>query len=307
MINILRIKLNSNRIYGLDILRALAILFVVARHFRHLLPKVIDKYSNYIVFDGVTIFFVLSGFLVGGILIKLLNEKKISSKLILNFWIRRWLRTLPNYFFILIILIILNSIFNNNFHAYKYKNYFFFSQNLFSEHPHFFPEAWSLSVEEWFYLLVPIIIYILIKTFNITVNKSVLITVFGVIICVTIFRYIKYSFLTIDEISNLTTIADRTFRKQVFTRIDSLMYGVFGAYLYFYFNYLWNKYKVHFLIIGLVLFVFMKFNFFGSYGSFFYCVFSFSITSLATLLLLPFLNNLKKGKGCFFKFSHILA
>lgn len=290
--------MNPNRIYGLDILRALAILFVVAGHGSYLLPKARAKYINFFLFDGVSIFFVLSGFLIGGILIKILKENTLDSKLIINFWIRRWYRTLPNYFLILILLLLLNHIFNDNFSIYDKKRYFMFAQNLFSEHPHFFPEAWSLSVEEWFYLLIPIILFILIKIFKISINNSVLFTAFGIIISITLFRYFRYDSLTIDNI----TTWDRTLRKQVFTRLDSLMYGVIGAYIFFHYKNFWNKYKIHFLIIGIALFISMKLNLLGfsSFGLY-HCVFSFSTTSLATLFLIPYLSCLKTGKGFIFK------
>lgn len=98
MKNIFKLELNPNRVYGLDILRALAILFVIVGHGRHLLPDKLDIYHQVIVFDGVSIFFVLSGFLIGGILIKMLNNRKADKNLLFEFWSRRWFRTLPNYF-----------------------------------------------------------------------------------------------------------------------------------------------------------------------------------------------------------------
>lgn len=298
MKKLLRLELNPNRIYGFDILRALAILFVVAGHGGYLMPEARYKYINFFIFDGVSIFFVLSGFLIGGILIKLLKKNILNSKLIITFWVRRWFRTLPNYFLILIILILLDYIYNENFSFFSYKRYFLFSQNLFSKHPGFFPEAWSLSVEEWFYLLIPIIIFILIKIFKISINKSVLCTVFTIIIIITLFRYFRYNTLTIDEIS----VWDRTLRKQVFTRLDSLMYGVIGAYIHYNFINFWNKYRIHFLIIGITLFIIMQFNLFkfDSFGLY-DCVFSFSLTSLATLFIIPYLSSIKKGKGFVFK------
>jgi len=296
--NLLKIDLNSNRIYGLDILRALAILFVVAGHGAYLMPAARYKYIYFFIFDGVSIFFVLSGFLIGGILIKILKENILDSKLIINFWIRRWYRTLPNYFLIFIILLLLNYIFNNNFSVYDKKQYFLFAQNLFSEHPHFYPEAWSLSIEEWFYLLIPIILFVLIKVFKISINNSILFTAFGIIISITLFRYFRYDSLKIDNVSTW----DRTLRKQVFTRLDSLMYGVIGAYIYFHFKNFWNKYKIHFLIIGISLFISMKFNLLGfSRFGLYHCVFSFSTTSLATLFLIPYLSCLKTGKGFIYK------
>jgi peptidoglycan/LPS O-acetylase OafA/YrhL len=142
---LLRIELHPDRIYGLDILRALAILFVVAGHGEHLIPEARYKYVNFFLFDGVSIFFVLSGFLIGGILIKILQENSIDSKLIINFWIKRWFRTLPNYFLVLIILILLNLLFIDNFGFHDYKSYFLFSQNLFSAHPDFFSRSLELK------------------------------------------------------------------------------------------------------------------------------------------------------------------
>ncbi len=298
MKSLFKIDINPNRVYGLDILRALAILFVVSVHGKKMMPEPISKLVGVFIFDGVSIFFVLSGFLIGGILIKLLEQKEINTKLILNFWIRRWFRTLPNYFLVLIVLFLLNVIFNEKFNLYDTKLYFLFSQNLFSKHPAFFPEAWSLSVEEWFYLLVPILLFILLKIFKISINKSILLTAFSIVIGVTIFRYIKYDTIVINDMQTWGL----TIRKQVFTRLDSLMYGVIGAYVFFYYKTFWNKYRMLFLIVGIALFIFTKrkvmgFEVFGLYHT----VFSLSITSLATLLLLPYLSHLKTGKGLLFK------
>lgn len=256
------------------------------------------KYIEVFLFDGVSIFFVLSGFLIGGILIQILERQKLNFILILGFWIRRWFRTLPNYFLFLILLLFLNFFFNNNF-KFNFTNYFIFSQNLFYEHPSFFSEAWSLSVEEWFYILIPIIIYIFVKIFNLSIKQTILLTVLGIIISVTIFRFYRYLNLNIQS----DIMWDLIFRKQVFTRLDSLMYGVLGAFINFYYNNFWIKHKKNIFIIGIILFIGLKLNLiqfknFGLYN----CVFSFSIISLSTLFLLPYLNSLKKGEGNLYKF-----
>lgn len=298
MKNILKIDINPARIYGLDILRALAILFVVIGHGAYLMPEAKYKYINFFIFDGVSIFFVLSGFLIGGILINLLQKNNIDTSQIFNFWIRRWFRTLPNYFLILILVLTLNYIFIDNFNFLNKELFFLFAQNLFSEHPHFFPEAWSLSVEEWFYLLIPIILYLLIKKIKISINKAVLFTAFSIIIGVTLFRYFRYDLLSINDISTW----DRVLRKQVFTRLDSLMYGVIGAYIFNYFKDFWSSYKTHFLILGIGIFIILKINLFQfSRLGLFNCVFSFSATSLATLFLLPYLSSIKTGRGLIYK------
>lgn len=298
MKKLLTIDTNPNRTYGLDILRASAILFVVAEHGQLLIPDDKAKYLNPFILDGVNIFFVLSGFLIGGILIKLVKENTVDSKLIINFWIRRWFRTLPNYFLILATLVILNVTFVDSFSICDKLCYFLFSQNLFYNHPVFFPEAWSLCVEEWFYLLIPLAIAFIIKTRAMSTGNSILFTAFTIIISVTLFRFFKYDALTIESFSTW----DRAFRKQVFTRLDSLMYGVIGAYIYHNFRNFWNKYRLPFLGIGISLFILMK-----AYDNsepvlgLFYCVFSFSIYSLATLFTLPYLSQLESRESFFVK------
>ncbi len=298
MKNLFRIDINPNRIYGLDILRALAILFVILGHSSFLVPDEVGHYLLNFTLDGVNIFFVLSGFLIGGILLKQLNENKINSKLLGNFWIRRWFRTLPNYLLVLIILLILNILFTPYFEWQNYKSYFIFSQNLFSKHPGFFPEAWSLSIEEWFYLLIPILLFGLIKLFKISIKNSFLISALGIIISVTFFRYFRFDSLDIEEMSTW----GRMLRKQVFTRLDSIMFGVIGAYILYYYPKLWNKNKLPLLLLGIILLVSVKLNPMGfeNFGLY-HCVFSFSLTSIGTLLLLPFLSSLKTGKGLVFK------
>ena len=90
----------QGRVFGLDLMRALAIIFVVMSH-GSMLEKANTDFPWIRLVNGVELFFVLSGFLIGGILIK--NFQKTNSfgiKEIYNFWIRRWFRTLPNYYLV---------------------------------------------------------------------------------------------------------------------------------------------------------------------------------------------------------------
>ena len=301
MKKLLAVEFNKERIYGLDILRAFAILFVMFSHGNELLPKNISKTIKIFLIDGVSIFFVLSGFLIGRIIIKTIENKGAGFNELFNFWIRRWFRTLPNYFFVLTGLIILSTIFSKSFQLAQYLNYYVFSQNLITEHPWFFQEAWSLSEEEWFYLIVPFVIFMLISFVKTTNKKAVLITALSIIVIVTFFRYYRY--LQLEPVSprDLQVL----FRKQVFTRLDSLMYGILGAYLSIYHKSNWKKYRIGLFILGVVLILstklFQIINPDGNMGIY-ECVFSFSIFSLAIFLTLPFLNNIKNGKGTIFRF-----
>lgn len=294
MMKILSIDINLDRVFGLDILRCLAILFVVIGHGNYLLPTKISNIINYFIFDGVSIFFVLSGFLIGGILIKEIENKDISFKLILNFWKRRWFRTLPNYFLILIILYILSTLFDNDFDGIRsIARYFIFSQNLFRPHPGFFSEAWSLSIEEWFYLLTPLIILFTSVTLKSSKKHTLIITASLVIIAVTVFRFHRFLNVTINDMGDW----DLIFRKQVFTRLDSLMYGVIGAYFAYYYKSNWLQYKKTLFLIGFVILVFPKFISFNNFGTIYFCVFSFSMNAIGTLFLIPYLSEFKKIKN----------
>ena len=293
----------NSRVLGLDILRACAILFVVIEHSSYVFNSGTLNRINHNIFgfDGVSVFFVLSGFLIGGVLIKTLEKKQCEKKVLLNFWVRRWFRTIPNYFLILTILLLLNVLFTEGF-SFDIKfplTFFTFTQNLFYPHPTFFPEAWSLSIEEWFYLLIPpiILFFIFLK---ISVKTSILYTALGILVIITLFRFYQYHKIPQDALSDFEIkYWDLRFRKQVFTRLDSLMFGVIGAFLQNYYSDYWLKYKKTLLYFGLFLFLVTKYL--GllmtiTYNSLYYCVFSFSVTSFAILLSLPFLSNFRSSK-----------
>lgn len=138
---------NPKRVFSLDVLRAIAILLVLICH---LISRVGGKENStayYFGTLGVEIFFVLSGFLIGGIIIKIFREsEKFKLKDVKGFWIRRWFRTLPNYYLILIISIIIYSVYYQGFILKDLSNlkYFIFLQNLTSppEVSFLYPGAW---------------------------------------------------------------------------------------------------------------------------------------------------------------------
>ena len=297
MMNLFKIKIDQNRIFGLDILRAVAILSVVIGHASYLIPQRHRSTHNFILLDGVSLFFVLSGFLIGGILIKSIHKKGLTSTSLKEFWIRRWFRTLPNYFLILAILCLLELIFSENFNIRSVNRFFYFSQNIYQQHPHFFPEAWSLAVEEWFYLIFPIVTFLLFRVTK-SANKSIFITAIIFIIITHFFRYYRWQQGYINSIE----MWDLNMRKQVITRLDSLMFGVLGAYIYFYFETTWIKKKNLLLGVGIIMILFQKFFIpkWANTNGLFFSVFSFSFTSLYTLFLLPFLSQIKTHSGIIF-------
>lgn len=299
---IFNLPVSNNRIYGLDILRALAILFVV---YGHSIPFVIKvwpkKWLTIPVLDGVSIFFVLSGFLIGGILIKSFEKKKPTFSMLWNFWIRRWFRTLPNYFLVFGLLFIAQGLILNKTNFNEAWWYLFFAQNLYYSHTHFFPEAWSLSVEEWFYILIPFSLFFLRKL-KLNVKRSTLVLIVALLLFSILFRY--YKLYEMDQVGFKQW--DNLFRKQVFTRLDSIMFGVLGAWFSFYFKDLWLRSRKFLFVLGILLLVVHKAMIYfrldlGLGYNAYYCVWSFSLISVATLFCIPVVSEYKKGSGRLFR------
>lgn len=147
-----RITQLNKRVYGLDVFRAVAIILVVHGHGRFMLKGTpLQNFPWIKLFDGVELFFVLSGFLIGTILIKLAekNNFKLGVNDVTAFWKRRWFRTLPNYYLVLFVnvLFVKYSITDGDLQQYNL-NFLFFLQNFKTPLVGFFWESWSLPIEE---------------------------------------------------------------------------------------------------------------------------------------------------------------
>jgi len=98
--------MSETRVFGLDFLRALAILLVLVAHASFMFLPLTHRLEAWWMLGhlGVELFFVLSGFLIGAILVKQAQAARLR---IGRFWLRRWLRTLPNYYLLLGINIVI--------------------------------------------------------------------------------------------------------------------------------------------------------------------------------------------------------
>lgn len=295
---------SEGRVFGLDILRAFAILFVIYSHsFFLIVDHINERAYSFFSLDGVTLFFVLSGFLIGGILLRIINEKEFNSSDLLNFWIRRWFRTLPNYFFILLLLLGLSILLKRELST-ELPSYFLFLQNFISPHPSFFPEAWSLSVEEWFYLLVPLCLFLLVRFTGIPRKNLVLIIIFALVVLVTIFRAYRVNQLGINDFDSW----DNYIRKTVLCRLDSIMFGFLGAWISFYHPEKWTKNKLAVFIPGLILiFIPQIVSYLYGYTPIFNNYLSLSVTAIGTFLMLPLLSNYRSAKGIIARFIRFVS
>src|SRR5690242_16265111 len=90
---------SSSRIHGLDTLRALAIMLVFANHYMIFVSHdATFGWFSEIGWAGVDLFFALSGYLIGNQIFAGLRHGRFA---IGNFYARRLLRTLPNYYVVL--------------------------------------------------------------------------------------------------------------------------------------------------------------------------------------------------------------
>jgi peptidoglycan/LPS O-acetylase OafA/YrhL len=147
----------ADRNLGLDMIRALGVILVMAAHYGNNFafwfgikggfPRAL--YAGTLAFE---FFFVMSGFLIGRLLMDIAREAPTWRNLFI-FLIRRWLRTLPLYYVWLILLLI---VFPPPDHVLHYALMFAtMTQNFWHPMPEnfFYAVSWSLGIEEWFYIL----------------------------------------------------------------------------------------------------------------------------------------------------------
>ncbi|WP_256077257.1 acyltransferase [Massilia sp. YIM B04103] len=142
----------SSRIHGLDTLRALAIVLVFMNHYMIFVShKPTFGFFSEIGWAGVDLFFALSGYLIGNQIFGSLRRGGFSLK---NFYARRLLRTLPNYYVVLA-LYAFWPYFAGAAQPAPWWKYFSFTLNFQLIPGTLFSHAWSLCVEEQFYMLLP--------------------------------------------------------------------------------------------------------------------------------------------------------
>ena len=166
---------SKGRIQNLDALRFIAFMGVFTEHLGLHVPKEIQNESFAFALNsifirgylGVNFFFVLSGFLISG---KLMDEMSRTGKIdIVAYLKRRTLRIMPMFLFALGMAYLLSSFFFGKEETAPWFPFLFIHSNMWmmeagqpanSMLSHF----WSLSIEEQFYLLAPILIFILFLT-----------------------------------------------------------------------------------------------------------------------------------------------
>jgi len=160
----------------LNSLRAFAVSVVVFYHFVPQTTRVVD-----LGLMGVYLFFVLSGFLITGILLRARQWQEAHGKSLFftlrHFYVRRFLRIFPLFYFVVISCVIFNV--GPARATYPWQLTYltnvleFRTQQWVGSFSHF----WSLAVEEQFYLVWPCLILLVPQRY--LVRLVVAVTIFG--------------------------------------------------------------------------------------------------------------------------------
>ncbi len=250
--NLLTTTIRRNQ--SLDILRFIAVFLVIGRHF----PPLGENCSSSLYkigelwtrggWVGVDLFFVLSGFLVSGLLFS--DYKKNDSLSIGRFYIRRGFKIYPAFYFFFITTLIVWLVFNPQ--AISKLNIFaevVFLQNYIGG---IWWHTWSLAVEEHFYFILPVVLLLILK------YKKSSRDPFRPIVPITIAVCILLLILRIANGYYYSWNPPR-FLTPTHLRIDSLLFGVLISYFYHFhrsvFDKFAEKYKPALFIAGLCLLI----------------------------------------------------
>jgi peptidoglycan/LPS O-acetylase OafA/YrhL len=217
-----RTQKTSNRTIELDFVRGIAIIAVMGYHFHSFNTGY--SFVSWIEYplknfgrEGVNLFFTLSGFLVGGLLLKQYAEAgRIDAR---RFIIRRIFKIWPAYYVLIL------------FHVFagRHPNDTFLFQNLTHMQNYLgtsISQTWSLAVEEHFYLFLPALLLLFVR-FKVGAN-AIIATLLGICGIVLLARCAVVSTGDLDA---------SLFQTQY--RIDSLLFGVILAAFY------WMKPEVY--------------------------------------------------------------
>jgi peptidoglycan/LPS O-acetylase OafA/YrhL len=243
-----------NRFAGLDHLRALAIILVFIYHSGFIggRPDSLDGIGAF-GWTGVDLFFVLSGYLIGGqLLARVARAQKINYG---EFYIKRTMRILPAYLVVLALYFLIPA-FRERSELPPLWRFLTFTQNygLDLTREGAFSHAWSLCIEEQFYLGLPLIILALTAIGPAHRSVWVLPALFFLGFVLRLYNW--YHFLEpiaqtdgqpgfTPAYSGFTPAYYRWIYYPAYTRLDGLLAGVSLAAIYHFRPQIWQRITRH--------------------------------------------------------------
>jgi len=215
--------INRSRLREIDFLRGIAILLVLLRH------QELFKFTTEMGWIGVDLFFVLSGFLVSGLLFK--EYLKFGDIKPYLFLFRRGFKIYPIYY-ISMLLYLSFLILKKDIDLVNLFSELFFIQNYTKGYGYINPVSWSLAVEEHFYILLVFLLWISLKKKWIFLKVDhqslklgkIEFSIFGLMLICLLLRFLYNDNFYISNKSFTMT----------HLRIDSLFAGVLISYLYYF-------------------------------------------------------------------------
>lgn len=285
---------------SLNGLRALSMIAIFIFHLsdpiRSQLPKENEILNTFIgnLTSSVDLFFILSGFLIYGVLYK--GWEKTGTLSFKEFYINRSLRIFPAYYFFVFLTLIVNKLqikmmqsstdskiqsflpsFIEGVDRWIYDALYISNYNTSASF-----HTWSLSLEEQFYLIFPLICYFIL--FKLSKNRR-LIFLIGLYCTAAIIRYFVYQ--SHIGVQPYTTF-DSLFHRPAHTRFDSIVAGILAYELFKNWNVvpeISSKLREwYFLIPGLAflgIVSFVPYNF-----SMYYTVFRFNFSNLGYAMVM---------------------
>lgn len=241
----------KNRLRELDFLRGIAVILVIFRH------QLLFGFLKTMGWIGVDLFFVLSGFLVSGLLFReYLKFGSINPKL---FLIRRGFKIYP-IFYLSLILYILPRILLHKLDLGKLVYDLIFVQNYALGWGYLYAASWSLAVEEHFYFGLALLLWLIFnrklisfetkpKKFS---NFEKLIVF--ILLLILVIRFVSNSYFPDDVVRYIT---------MTHLRIDSLFFGVLISYWYHFkiekLANFYKNYQVKLLVLAFTMLLFTPF------------------------------------------------
>ena len=224
------LDLLDNRYPALHGLRVLGILSVIQFHVTWIFAGEQGIFldgewvaSSLAVFFGMDMFFMLSGFLIGSILLRSLEVSGTQN--IRRFYIRRIFRTFPSYYVVLTVLAIAMTLTAAQRHHLVYE-YLYLTNFL----PLGRPEVimfwgWSLALEEQFYLTVPLLFFVLHRLRSDRARITLLGILWAAGLGVRLYLYFRYA--PWNDFKLYSALYFRTY-----TRFDTLIAGIMLAFVH---------------------------------------------------------------------------
>lgn len=285
---------------GLDALRCAAIAVVLANHG---LIFLVVAWGHVRLEGGVWLFslltvpsvewlFVLSGFLIGTMMIRTFEAPGTFWGRARGFWLRRWFRTVPNYYLFLVVnLVLLQVGWAIGDASWKHA---VFAQNLAwrEDLPVFFIEAWSLALDEWFYLVLPLLVGIAARATGRPLRTSFLVATVALITLPMVARLAAEPPSSFEE-------WDLRIRRVTVMHLDATGWGVLGAAVSRWHPKLWSwrlgtKAAIGLVVMAIGIVSYVQLEFGGPVGGATARLvngFGLGLIGLGTLLALPWIAD----------------